>query len=382
MWILTVNSGSSSIKYSLFKVQRKKLKLTSKGIIERIGEEKSFFRIFNSGVQKVIAKNHKQAIRILLEFLLESKDRLIEEKSLLLGIGHRVVHGGNEFRAPVLIDKKVINCIKKYSDLAPLHNPPELLGIKACLELLPKIPQIAVFDTAFHQTIPKYAYIYAIPYKFYKNYGIRRYGFHGISHEYVAEEASHILKKPLSKLKLITCHLGNGCSITCVKKSKVIDTSMGFTPLEGLVMGTRSGDIDPAIIFYLIEKGFSPKKVEEILNKKSGLLGLSGISNDMRTIEEKIKKKNPRAKLTYQVFLYRLLKYISSYIGVLGGCNAVILTAGIGENEKRIKEDIEKNLKPILSKFRTKVLIIPTNEELMIARQVLKLLKTIGEDKN
>jgi acetate kinase len=275
----------------------------------------------------------------------------------------------------VIIDKRVLSHIKKYIPLAPLHNPPAVLGIEACFKLLPKVPQVAIFDTSFHQTIPDYAFTYALPYELYAKFKIRRYGFHGTSHRYVAIEAARKLGKPFNRVKLITCHLGNGCSITAIKNGKSIDTSMGLTPLEGLVMGTRSGDIDPAIIFFLIDKGYKPKEIEELLNKKSGLLGLSGLSNDMRVIEKGIKKGNKRAELAYKVFIYRLVKYISAYMGILGGADAIVLTGGIGENQKMVRRDISRMLRPLLKVFGTKLLVIPTNEELMIAREVLRLVR-------
>ncbi len=370
MWVLIVNSGSSSIKYSLFKAGSK-LVLKEKGVVEKIGESISFF-IKEGRKRKISAKTHGEAIAVILhEIRNKTKD-----VSSLVGVGHRVVHGGEKFKESVIIDNQVLRVIKKCIPLAPLHNPPAVLAIEAARKLLQDIPQIAVFDTAFHQTIPDYAYTYAIPYDFYRKHKIRKYGFHGTSHHYVAVEAAKILKKPLSKIKIITCHLGNGCSIAAVKNGKSIDTSMGFTPLEGLVMGTRSGDIDPAIIFYLISKGYQIRDIDDILNRKSGLLGLSGISNDMRLIESEIKKGNPKARLAYDVFVYRLLKYIASYVGVLGDLDALVFTGGIGENQRRVRLYIQKNLNPILRKFKAKILVIPTNEELMIARESLRLLKS------
>jgi len=272
--ILVINCGSSSIKYKLYEFPSKKI--ISEGLIENIGERRSAL------------KNHHQGVELMFSNLLS--ENAIKSLNDISGIGHRVVHGGETFRRPHLIDIKVINKIKECIELAPLHNPANLAGITACKKHIPHITQVAVFDTAFHQTIPQYAYTYAIPFNYYKKYKIRKYGFHGTSHLFVAGMASKILKKPLSKLKIITCHLGNGCSITAIDKGKSVDTSMGFTPLEGLVMGTRSGDIDPAIIFYLMEKGkLGQKAMDDILNKKSGLLGLSGISNDIRPIKKAAK---------------------------------------------------------------------------------------------
>jgi len=352
MKILVINCGSSSIKYKLFKIKEKfKEEVIDKGIIEHIGEKGCFIKDHYTGLKMILKK-------------IETPD----------AVGHRVVHGGEEFKKPVIIDEKVIRTIKKCCRFAPLHNPANLAGILAIKKLLPKINQIAVFDTAFHQTLAPYAYIYGLPYLYYRRYGIRRYGFHGTSHAYVAEEASRKLKIPLNKLKMVTCHLGNGCSITAIKYGKSIDTSMGFTPLEGLIMGTRCGDIDPALVTYIMQKEkLSISQIEEILNKESGLKGISGISNDMRVLWKKAKEKNLRAKLAIEIFVYRIKKYISAYIGILGGVDAVIFTAGIGQNQKEIVEMICKNLFSHL-KQKPKVLIIPTDEELMIARLTYELL--------
>jgi len=374
MWFLTVNSGSSSIKYSLFKISSRLL-LKDKGVIEKIGEDVSFF-VKEGRRKKVAAGDHLDAIGVILD---EIKSE-IRDFSSLMAVGHRVVHGGERFKESVVIDNKVLKHIKKCSQLAPLHNPPSVLAIEACLKLLKGVPQVAVFDTAFHHTIPDYAYTYAIPYDFYRKYKVRRYGFHGTSHHYVALEAAKILKKPLNKLKLITCHLGNGCSITAIKHGKSIDTSMGFTPLEGLVMGTRSGDIDPAIVFFLIKKGYSYHEVEESLNRNSGLLGVSGVSNDMRMIEKEISKGNKRAYLAREIFIYRLAKYISSYVGILGGVDAVVFTGGIGENSKKIRLAVKKMIKRLLEQFKIKVLIVATDEEIMIAKETLKLLRYKGHN--
>lgn len=362
MLILVINSGSSSIKYQLFDIKNKKS--IAKGKIERIGEVSS----------KI--KNHEQAINLILKNLTHPKQGVIKSVKEISAVGHRVVHGGEEISRPALINKKIIKIIEKYSELAPLHNPPALLGIRGTIKILAGIRQVAVFDTAFHQTMLPKAYLYALPLNLYKKYGIRRYGFHGTSHHYVALKAAEILKKPFNKLKLITCHLGNGCSITAIKNGKSIDTSMGFTPLEGVVMGTRSGDIDPAIVFYLMEKeGLSYKAVSELLNKKSGLLGLSGISNDMRDIVPLAKKGNTRANLAFDIFIYRLIKYIGAYIIALGGADAIVLTAGISENQPEVKNQISKYIKEAWGKTKIPILVIPTNEELMIAQQTYQMTK-------
>ncbi|MEW6170492.1 MAG: acetate kinase [Candidatus Omnitrophota bacterium] len=351
MKILVINSGSSSIKYKFFKMPEEKL--IDSGIVDRIGEKRS------------LVSDHQQGLGIILN---KVKD--------VDAVGHRVVHGGEKFKKPVLINNEVIKKIKECLLLAPLHNPANLSGIYACKKLLKNIPQVAIFDTAFYQTLPAYAYFYGLDYKFYKKYGIRRYGFHGTSHEFVALKAARILKKPLNKLRLITCHLGNGCSISAIKFAKAIDTSMGFTPLEGLLMGTRCGDLDPAVVTFLAHRIKSISKIEEILNKKSGLLGLSGISNDMRQVESSMKKGNQRAKLAIEVFVYRIRKYIGAYAAILGGLDALIFTAGVGENQIEIRKKVTKDL---FSNFlkKPKVLVIRTNEELMIAKQTYKLVKDL-----
>lgn len=351
MKILVINCGSSSIKYKLFDMPGEKL--LKKGLIEHIGERGSR------------AGDHYSGLKIILAGI-----------NSVFAVGHRVVHGGEKFEKPVVIDKAVIRKIKECSRIAPLHNPANLSGILACKRLLPGVKQAAVFDTAFHQTLPEYAYIYGLPYEYYKRYGIRKYGFHGTSHHYVALEAARILKKPLSKIKIITCHLGNGCSIAAVDRGKSVDTSMGFTPLEGLVMGTRCGDIDPALVTYIMRRmKMGIGSMDNLLNKESGLFGVSGISNDMRVLEEKAGKGNQRAKLAIDIFVYRIKKYIGAYTAVMNGCHALVFTAGIGENQKRIRGRICKGIFSHL-KNSPRVLIIPTNEELMIARQSYELINT------
>ena len=324
----------------------------SKGVIEHIGEEGS------------TVKNHYAGLKLILKRL-----------DQIDAVGHRVVHGAEKFKQPVLIDENVIKGISKCSSIAPLHNPANLSGIKACAKLLTGVKQVAVFDTAFHQSIPDYAYIYGLPYEYYQKLGIRKYGFHGTSHQYVAHEAAKVLKKHLGELKLITCHLGNGCSITAIDKGKSVDTSMGFTPLEGLVMGTRCGDVDPALIPHIMRKRkLDPKAMEKMLNKDSGLKGISGISNDMRVLEDREKAGSGRAKLARNIFAYRIRKYIGSYITVMGGLDALVFTAGIGENQASIRDRVTKGLFTFLKK-KPKILVIPTNEELMIARQTYALIK-------
>ncbi|MBU3958380.1 MAG: acetate kinase [Candidatus Omnitrophica bacterium] len=351
MRILVINSGSSSIKYKFFKMP--KGRVISYGAIEHIGEKGS----------KV--KDHHQGLEIILSRINHQIDV----------VGHRLVHGAEEFKRPVSINNLVIRKIRQCCAIAPLHNPANLAGVLACRRLLPGIKQVAVFDTAFHQTLPDYAYTYGLPYAYYKRLGIRKYGFHGTSHEYVASEAARALKRPLERLKIITCHLGNGCSIAAVVKGRSIDTSMGFTPLEGLVMGTRCGDIDPALVTYLMrKKRLNIYQMDDILNKGSGLKGVSGISNDMRILESKARRQDKRVKLAINVFVYRIKKYIGAYLAIMAGADALVFTGGIGENQKRIREKICQGLFSHLKK-KPKVLVIPTDEEMMIARQTYKLVK-------
>ena len=349
MKILVINSGSSSIKYQLFSMPGQKR--LAKGTIEKIGERGSPI------------KNHHQGIKDILKNISEVE-----------AVGHRVVHGGEEFKQPHLINRQVIRRIKSCSEIAPLHNPANLSGIEACLKLLPGVSQVAVFDTAFHQSLPDFAYLYGLPFSYYQKYGIRKYGFHGTSHEYVAQEAAKKLRRPLNNLNLITCHLGNGCSIAAIKKGKSVDTSMGFTPLEGLLMGTRSGDIDAAVVTFLERrKNIAPARVEEILNKESGLKGVSGISNDMRQICRAAKKGHPRANLALSMFIYRIKKYLGAYLVVLGKADALVFTGGIGENQPAIRSGICKGLFNNL-KYAPQVLVIHTDEELMIARQTYQIV--------
>ncbi|MBU4140908.1 MAG: acetate kinase [Candidatus Omnitrophica bacterium] len=348
MLILVLNCGSSSVKYQLYDMPGEIC--LAKGIVEKIG---------------VKTPNHNAAVK-----------RIISSIKKINAVGHRVVHGGERFKESTIIDKGVIKAIKQYSRLAPLHNSPNLAGIYACKRLFPRLAQAAVFDTAFHQTMPAYAYLYGLPYAIYKKYGIRRYGFHGTSHRYVAGEAGKILRRPLKSLKIITCHLGNGCSITAVDKGESVDTSMGFTPLEGLVMGTRCGDIDPAAVLYLMKKKkLSISRTDELLNKFSGLLGLSGKSRDMRDILSSAHRGNQRANLALEVFIYRIRKYIGAYIAAMNGCDALVFTAGIGENSPYVRREVCRHLSSLIKKFKMRILVIPTNEELMIARDTYRLVR-------
>ncbi|MFH1458017.1 MAG: acetate kinase [Candidatus Omnitrophota bacterium] len=350
MKILVINSGSSSIKYKLFRMPGDHL--VQKGVIEHIAEP-------NSGMS-----DHYTGLKVILSKV-DSVD----------AVGHRVVHGAEKFRRHVLIDPRVVKEIKRCCGIAPLHNPANLAGILACKKLLPGVKQVAVFDTAFHQTLPGYAYMYGLPYVYYKKLRIRKYGFHGTSHEYVAKEAARLLKRPLSRLKIVTCHLGNGCSIACVRQGKSVDTSMGFTPLEGLIMGTRSGDIDPALVTYLMHRmRLDIPRIDQILNKKSGLLGISGISNDMRILEKKALQGNERCNLAIDMFIYRIRKYIGAYTAVMGGLDVLVFTGGIGENQKRIRGKIVRGLFSGLKK-KPRILVVPTDEELMIAQKTYKIIK-------
>jgi len=384
MKILVINCGSSSIKFKFFEMPEEKV--VSYGIVEKIGEEISIFK-YSGKVNlenKLKVKNHQEGLKLIASTLLENEIKDIEE---IKGIGHRVVHGGEGFVSSVRIDDEVIKKIEEHLYLAPLHNPHNLAGIKGCMEIFPKSIQVASFDTAFHTTMPELSFLYAIPYDFYQKYKIRRYGFHGTSHRYVARRTSEIMGKGKYEINVITCHLGNGCSITAVKNGKSYDTSMGLTPLEGLIMGTRSGDIDPGVILYLIEGlNLKPSEVSDILNKKSGLLGISGVSNDFRNLLP-LYNKDERVTLSIDMFCYRLKKYIGSYMAVLGNVDAITFTGGIGENVPLVREkslsnmemfgikiDIEKN-KKIIGKegeissenSKVKVFVIPTNEELRIA---------------
>ncbi|MBU0634399.1 MAG: acetate kinase [Candidatus Omnitrophica bacterium] len=376
MNILIINCGSSSVKYQLFCMR--KMSVLARGIAEKIGCRDSYisYQKANASIRvKVYFKDYFTAISKIVDLLVHPQKGALKSKTEINAIGHRVVHGAEEFKSSLVINKYALERIKYYGRLAPLHNPPAYNGIRAALKIFPRIKQVAVFDTAFHQTMPEEAFMYGLPYAFYKKYGIRRYGFHGTSHRYVAQQAAKILRRPLNKLKLISCHLGNGCSIAAIKFGRSIDTSMGFTPLEGLLMGTRCGDIDPALVGYIMEKGqYSIEDVNAIMNRKSGLLGLSGISNDMRDLLAQRRKGNKKAKLAIDVFIYRVIKYIGAYLAALNGADAIILTAGIGENVALIRQRIKKRLGNILGR-NFKMLVIPTDEERLIALDTFKLVK-------
>lgn len=395
MKILVVNCGSSSIKYQLIEMPGEKP--LARGVVEKIGEENS--KLTHNYDTKAYTEacriaDHRQAMALILDTLVSSQAGVIDDISEIAAVGHRVVHGGEEFTGSVIIDDNVIASVEKFADLAPLHNPPNLTGIQAAREKLPNVPQVACFDTAFHTSIPEVAYMYALPYELYEKYRIRRYGFHGTSHRYVARRCAQIMGKDKYDLNVITCHLGNGCSMAAVKDGRSVDTSMGLTPLEGLVMGTRSGDFDPAIIFYLADKGYDIARLNKLCNKQSGLLGLSGESNDMRNLCELAEKNNPRAALAIDIFCYRIIKYIGAYTAVLGRVDAIVFTGGIGENATAVREKICDSLSGVGIKIdsaanasggnqhgeinspqsRVKVFVIPTNEEAAIAADTYQLV--------
>ena len=373
--------------------------LMCKGLVERIGMDGSVINHTKIGMDKVVKevpmKDHKDAIAQVLDAVQNPEYGVVESMDEIGAVGHRVVHAGEKYAESVLITDDVIKALEECVELAPLHNPPNLMGIAACRELMPDTPMVAVFDTAYHQTMPPESYIYAIPYEYYEKYGIRRYGFHGTSHKFVAQRAAAMLNTNINDLKIITCHLGNGASVTAIKHGRVVDTSMGFTPLEGLVMGTRCGDIDPAIVTYIREKENLPQGVaNEILNKKSGVLGISGVSSDFRDLEEALSEGNERAALALRVFAHKVRFYIGAYIAEMNGVDAIVFTAGVGENDVYMRDIICTNfgnlgikLDPIKNKVRgketeistedskVKLLLIPTNEELMIARDTYEIAR-------
>ena len=403
MNVLVINAGSSSLKYQLFDMDSKEV--LAKGLCERIGIDG---RLTHTNPKKedkykadVPMKDHADAIRAVIDILIDKEWGVIESMSEIDAVGHRVVHGGEYFADSVLIDDSVIEAIDACIPLAPLHNTPNLIGIDACKNVMGEnVPQVAVFDTAFHQTMPPVDYIYSIPYDFYQKYKIRRYGFHGTSHKYVAQQASEMLGIPLEHLRIITCHLGNGSSVTAIKGGKSIDTSMGFTPLAGLPMGTRSGDIDPAIISFLCEhENKSAEEMLEVMNKKSGVLGVSGVSSDFRDLDNAINEGNDRAKLAKDIFINSVKKLIGAYIAEMGGVDAVVFTAGVGENDRSVRWDVCEHMEylgikvdPEKNKYRgrqmdisvdyarVRVLVIPTNEELVIAEDTKRLVEKAEEE--
>ena len=397
MDVLVVNAGSSSVKYQVFDMTNEKV--LAKGLVDRVGIPGTTLDHEPEGKDKVTIKqdmpDHTAAMKMVLEVLINPEYGVIKSMDDINAVGHRVVHGGEDFAESVIINDAVKKVIKDCFDIAPLHNPPNLMGIEACEALMPNVPHVAVFDTAFHQSMEPSHYMYALPYEVYEKYRVRRYGFHGTSHKYVSNQAAEMLGKPFDQCKIITLHLGNGASMAAVKDGKVVDTTMGFTPLEGLVMGTRSGDIDPAIVFFLMDKlGMDTNEANNYFNKKSGMLGLSGVSNDLRDILEAAAANNERAKIALDVYYKQVKKYIGAYMAALNGCDCLVFTAGVGENGIDIRENICKDLENLGIKIdleknkvrgkkvdvatadsQVRIFIIPTNEELVIARDTYSLTK-------
>ena len=396
MNILVINCGSSSLKYQLINSETEGV--LAKGLCERIGIDGMLTYQPEGGEKEkseIAMPTHTEAINAVLSALTNEKSGVIKSLSEVGAVGHRVVHGGEKFTSSCLINDDSMKAIEECNDLAPLHNPANLIGIRACQELMPGVPMVAVFDTAFHQTMPDVAYTYGIPYEYYEKYKVRRYGFHGTSHSYVSKRTAEIVGKPYDQMKIIVCHLGNGASISAVNCGKSVDTSMGLTPLEGLVMGTRSGDLDPAIIDFVGKKeGLSLDEMNEVLNKKSGMLGISGVSSDGRDLEAAAESGNKRAQLALDVFDYRVIKYIGAYAAAMNGVDAIAFTAGIGENNIKMRKDVCSSLTYLGVKLdeeknnvrgeeriisaddsKVQVLLVPTNEELAIARETLALVK-------
>lgn len=391
MKILVINCGSSSLKYQLIDMEDENV--LAKGLVERIAIEGSILTQKVNGEKYIIEQpmnDHKEAIKLVLDALVDSTHGVIKDMSEISAVGHRVVHGGEKYADSVLIDENVMESIKECIKLAPLHNTPNIIGINACKDLMPTTPMVAVFDTAFHQTLPDYAYMYPLPYDLYTKYGIRKYGFHGTSHKYVSKSTAEFLNKDIKDLKIITCHLGNGASVAAVNAGKSVDTSMGFTPLAGVAMGTRSGDIDPAIVTFLVkELNLNADEVNNLLNKESGIYGIYGKSSDMRDIKKAgLQENDKRAKLALNVFHYKVKQFIGAYAAAMNGVDAVVFTGGIGENSPENREGICENMNFLGIEInkgknaetigddadisgdnsKVKVLVIPTNEELMIAR--------------
>lgn len=396
MNILVINAGSSSLKYQLIDMNGEKV--LAKGLCDRIGLSCSVIKhktLDGKAIEKeIVMSNHLDAIKQLIAVLTDQQVGVIKSLDEINAVGHRVVHGGEKFFSSVIIDDEVVKTIEECEELAPLHNPPNVTGIKACTEILKGVPQVAVFDTAFHQTMPKKAYIYPLPYEYYEKYKLRKYGFHGTSHKYVSERAAILLNKPYDQLKIVTCHLGNGSSVTAVDCGKSVETSMGFTPLDGLAMGTRCGTIDPAAVTFLMNKEkLTTEQMDEIMNKKSGVYGISGVSSDFRDLDDAVEKGNERAELALQIFAYQVKKYIGAYACAMGGLDAVVFTAGIGENNPGVRQRICSNLEFMGIKIdpeknkskgveidisaegaKVRTLVIPTNEELAIAKETIRLI--------
>lgn len=398
MKILVLNCGSSSVKYKLIDLDGVNQNVMAEGGVEKLGLPDSFLKFKFNGEKVTITTsmpNHEVAVRVILDNLTSEKYGCIKDFGEIDAVGHRIVHGGEKFNTSVIITDEVIAKVKECYDLAPLHNPANITGIEAISAIMPDVPQVGVFDTAFHQTMPAYAYMYALPYEAYEKYGIRRYGFHGTSHRYVARRACDFLGLDYEAQRIITCHIGNGGSITAVKDGKSVDTSMGLTPVEGLMMGTRCGDVDPAALLYIQQKeGFSTADMQKLINKKSGVLGISGVSSDMRDIENAVAAGDPRAQLALDMYEYRITKYIGAYTAALGGVDVIVFTGGVGENQTGTREKICRQLEflgidfdPEKNKTRgeeieltrqgskVRVVVIPTDEEYMIACDTAALVK-------
>ena len=397
MKVLVINCGSSSLKYQLIDMTDESV--LAIGLVERIGIEGSVLKHEIPGRDKQIIEepmtDHKDALKHVLDALVNPEYGAIKSMDEINAVGHRVVHAGEKFASSVVITDEVVKALEDCIELAPLHNPPNLIGINACREILPTVPMVAVFDTAFHQAMPESSYLYGIPYEYYKEFGVRRYGFHGTSHKYVSYRAAEILGKDIKDLKIITCHLGNGASVAAVDGGVVVDTSMGFTPLEGLIMGTRCGDMDPAIVTFLMKKlNLDADGINDVMNKKSGVFGMSGVSSDFRDIENAAAEGNERAAIALETYYKRVKKYIGSYMAEMGGVDVIVFTAGLGENSIGAREEICSGLERLGIKIdkeenkvrgkekvvssadsAVKVLCIPTNEEVMIARDTLELVK-------
>ncbi|WP_291632337.1 acetate kinase [Clostridium sp.] len=396
MKILVINCGSSSLKYQLINMENEKC--LALGLVERIGIEGSKLTQKVNGEKYIIEepmKDHTDAIRLVIGALIDAAHGVIKDLSEIGAVGHRIVHGGEKYSKSVIINDEVMKSLEECSKLAPLHNPANIIGINACRVLMQNVPMVAVFDTAFHQTMPEVAYIYPLPYDLYTDYGVRKYGFHGTSHRYVSDKAAEMMGRDIKELKLITCHLGNGASAAAIQNGKSVETSMGFTPLEGIAMGTRCGSVDPAIITYIMkEMDLTIDEVNDIMNKKSGVLGISGVSSDFRDLEDAAYKEgNHRAQLAIDVFCYKVKKFIGSYVAVMGGVDAIVFTAGLGENSPETRAQIcsgleflgavidksKNNIRGIEAEIstddsKTKIFVIPTNEELVIARDTLDLI--------
>ena len=396
MNVLVINCGSSSLKYQLINSESEEV--LAKGLCERIGMEGARLNHTPAGGEKIVIQNpmpdHTVAVQMVIDALTDANHGVVKSLSEIDAVGHRIVHGGEKFASSVVINEEVMAAIEECNDLAPLHNPANLIGIRACQKIMPGVPMVAVFDTAFHQTMPEKAYMYGLPYEYYEKYKVRRYGFHGTSHDFVSARAAEVLGKTREDLKIIVCHLGNGASISAVKNGKCVDTSMGLTPLEGLIMGTRCGDIDPAIVEFIANKeGLTVSEVNNVMNKKSGVEGMSRVSSDFRDLSKAMDEGNALAKMALEAYTYRVAKYIGSYVAAMNGVDVIAFTAGIGENDGRVRAMVgeyldylgcsinaEKNAirgeEVVISNPGDKVtiMVVPTNEELAIARQTVALV--------